>query len=194
MPIKNKDGTPYKLNQPNPLGATQSWFSNVIYHNFDKFKQITSVLEVEEPIVEKQVVVKEPVLEAQPIIEIKKLEEKKIEEKPVVKTQPKNVLIMHGLPSIITEKKDDFYNETQTFVNYGAKILFECMPIENSDFEFKFWSPQPLPIKSIVYPKNYKDGSKFEDFRWWKVNNLENYKNGHIITCIISDYHPDFSD
>jgi len=70
---------------------------------------------------------------------------------------------------------------------YGTKFVFDGADVEQSDFQYMFWSQQQLTTGSIVYPKTMHK-------RWWRVEQQSPYERGGFLTlCNISTICPDFS-
>ena len=190
MTLKNKDGTPYKLNDPKPLPKNQDIFdwSETELHNLNWANK------------------REPQIKPQPLRDVKK-EQDPIKEKIVEKKQepireiPKekqklelnNVISGFCMPKVIKTNKDNLYGEETTKVTYGDKISFECILIERNDLFMQFWVKQNIQKDSIVYLSRYQDGSKFAEYRWWKVTESEDKSGGYLMKAVISDIHPDFT-
>ncbi len=212
--LKNKDGTVYKLRTPNYLAKEQiMWGKNepLTMHNFDKWldNQSLSIQEksvVPEPIIIPKEEVSSPLSEKDLLASEKQVEEvmpalantsvpqepPKIEQKSI-KIKEKNICIMHCLPAIIEEHKDELYDEVKRTMRYGEKFTFEAVVIQRSDLVMSFWTNIKLEERTIIYPKVYKDGTKFGDFRWWQISSMQEKSQGYLYETIVADYQPDFS-
>jgi len=129
------------------------------------------------------------------------------EEKPVF-TVPrlKNKVLMHCLPAHTVSRQTSFYEETFFRIKYGEKFIFEAVLIDGSDLEIVFWSTDPdqrVTNHSVVYPfswvvwhEYYKKENRvpFDEYRWWKVVEIEEKDGGWLYKASISDFQPDFSD
>lgn len=220
MAIKNKDGTVYKLQEPNPLTKDQEWDlleSDFVFHNFDwasetiandssssglnsdfnvKDSVISDFPEIEikvDPKPEPEVVLKDP----EPEVVLKDPEplnpEPKIESNPKTKAKLKNVVLMHCSPAEIRERQDELYGDNYKSIQYGEKFTFEAVVVERNDLYMRFWTNIKLSEGSVVFPSKYRDGVKFGEHRWWRVNQLVEKSGGHLTQAVVSDYHPDFA-
>ena len=193
--IKKKDGTVYRLNSPNPLVSDQEFWAEkdeFIIHNFDWDKTLTELgdflpsFPLQKPEPEEPKII-EPEVEPEVIDpEVKEPEE----EKPLYL---KNVVVIHCQPVIIKEHKDDLYDESYKKNQYGEKFTFEGIIIQREDFMILFWTNIELTKNSILYPSKYRDGVKFGDYRWWKVNDMREKSGGFVVQAVVSDYQPDFT-
>lgn len=179
MVIKNKDGTIYKLSGPNPLMKEQN-IENVpfLVHNFGQ-----------EEITEKDKNIDIPILTPKTSQEKPKLEPK-IEPKVELKSEPTvpkiNYTQFACSPVIMRKRSDEFYNETYSTIEYLEPIIFNGVVLDQSDFEFKFWSEQELTIGSILYPKT-------QEKRWWKIKSQQVEQKGWTYLCDISSQQPGFN-
>jgi hypothetical protein len=197
MPIRNKDGTEYRLKSPNPLVKQQErWGDNIVLHNLkwesvmlpdesDLIPLVSDLKPKQEKIEETLPVQKE----IKPEI-IPPKQEVKPEEKSSINT--KNIILMHCLPAAEKVIKDELYGDIKTKIQYGDKFIIEGLVVEQNDLTFKFWTIIDLGKKSILYPYKWKNGPSVGDFRWWQVTSTEIKANGFLINCIISTYQPHF--
>ena len=190
MVLRNKDGSIYKVNGPNPLVKDQNW-DEFVLHNWkwdfseaekltksEKLKYIPPPVEPvpEEPEEEKvdipeeeKVDIPEPVEPKQEVIPI--MSSLKGEARLL-----KNIVLVHCLPP------------------KGLKFTFEAVIVQRESFHIVFWAPIKLEMGSVIYPSVYVDGNRsLGDYQWWKVNRMEPKKDGFLMSAIISDLQPDFS-
>lgn len=218
MVIKNKDGTVYKLQEPNPLTKEQEWDlleSDLVFHNFDWASEtiendassstLNSDFNVKDKVVSDFPEIKvepkpepKPEPEPEPEIVLKQPEplkpaEPKVESSPETKAKLKNVVLMHCSPAQIRERQDDLYGDTYKSIQYGEKFTFEAVVVERNDLYMRFWTNIELSEGSVVFPSKYRDGVKFGEHRWWRVNQLVEKSGGYLTQAVVSDYHPDFS-
>ena len=201
--IKKKDGTVYRLNSPNPLVSDQEFWSEkdkFIIHNFDWEKTLTELGDFMPsfPLQKPSTEVIEPETEVKPIEpEVEPIEpEPETDSEVDTKEKPlylKNVVVIHCQPVITREHKDDLYDESYTKTQYGEKFTFEGIIIQREDFMILFWTNVELTKNSILYPSKYRDGVKFGDYRWWKVNDMREKSGGYVVQAVVSDYQPDFT-
>ena len=212
MALRNKDGTPYRTSNPNPLTQQQVQNGNLIFHNFTweglaapDTRRITPVLPKKEILPSPPVVI--------PVVSAPKPEPKlepKPEPKPVIeKIKPANTVVVYCLP--LTEwrqKEDALYGDSYKTPVYGAKFSFEAVITERADLAISLWTPATMKSQqgtvnttdfiktgSIVFPSLYAvDGSKVRDHRWWKVQRIVAYGEGAIITAVATDVQPSFTD
>ena len=198
--IKNKDGTVYRLNTPNPLVSDQEFWAEkdkFIVHNFNWDKVLTELGDFLPSFPLQKPDLLEPKVkpELEPEIEELEIEEEEVEEEPK-KEEPlylKNVVVIHCQPAIVKEHKDELYDESYTKTQYGEKFTFEGIMIQREDFMILFWTNLKLTKNSILYPSKYRDGVKFGDYRWWKVNDMREKSGGFVVQAVVSDYQPDFT-
>lgn len=121
----------------------------------------------------------------------------KIPETPKVKDAflEERVVIFHCLPATIENQKDNLYGDSYQKVVYGDKFKFEGVMIKEDEYFCSFWAKvDKLNVGSIVYPSMYRNGRKYNAFRWWKVMQSEEKNGGFIASCTISDHQPHFAD
>jgi hypothetical protein len=213
MVIKNKDGSVYKLQGPNPLMEDQSFWNdleNFTLHNTEWKKtifgddgeliprnndfQVDVASPVAEPDLEKpKSNPPEVVLPPMPDTPVETIKEVKNEPKEIPKDDNKlpvikNKVIIHCLPASTKEHFDDFYGEHYNKISYGDKFSFEAVIVENEDLAMTFWTTtDKVTPASVVYPQV---GEK----RWWRVQTKIEKSGGYLIYAIISDIQPDFSN
>lgn len=189
MTIKNKDGSDYRLTQPNPLSQKQDFSEEeIVLHNF-AWKRTVSDTNSEKTCFDKP--------KTKPEEKVFDTVTEFFSPQPTpLKTERKidNVVVMHCLPIVLTTRKDELYGETYNTETFGDKFTFESVIVEREDLEMVFWTNIDLSKGSIVYPARYKDGVKFGDYRWWKVSQKEEKSNGFLVKSVLSDVHPDFSE
>lgn len=222
MTLKNKDGTVYQLNHPNPLSQEQDLWemdeSKYVLHNCQWLPDMIANDENIHPLrsdfhVPKQtVVVEEPVrpikeadlgfekprqidIPTPPIVE--KQETLPEPEKPSIPDSVlKNSVIFWCLPRLTESQTDDLYGETYGVEQYGKKFTFEAIMLEKSDMGIRFWTNVKQVSKgSIVYPSRYTyRNEEYKDYRWWKVRDFTPKSKGLVVSAVISEITPDFSD
>lgn len=201
MVIKNKDGTAYRLQSPNPLSKNQEdWgFGDEQYvlHNChweDEIADGPPVLVAPKLTIVDKFVEEQVTIEPQPASEP---EEEPLPESTIKDKLPegmlKNMVIMHCLPVILESQKDDFYDEERVIKRFGKKFTIEAVIIKREDYQMLFWTTIDLEKGSIVYPSKYVSQVKYSEYRWWEVNEKEPKANGHLISSIPSKEQPDFS-
>lgn len=200
MALKNKDGSTYKLQKPNPVMKEQVLWANekFVLHNMkwtgeiseDKteLSPIHSDLIVQDNFVEELKETKEEPKEEDPVFErkvvtapdVKRIEEEK---KPDI-----NKIFVHCLPAIIRTKTDELYGDTYQTIQYEKPISFEAVVITETDLVYEIWTDTNLiNAGSVLFPKT---GNK----RWWRVKKKQQKANGWIIECTLSDYQPSFDN
>lgn len=216
MVIKNKDGSTYRLNGPNPLMTEQDLWAGFSIHNMD-FKEDTitnnnketprnkNKINIGKTLVENHTEQKREVIsiQTQPeVVESKDTEinhttepEPSAQESETIE-KPKSVnqklleykrTVMHCLQADAQEKFDDLYGERSIKVKYTNKFNFESIMILEDDMQLVFWTHLEKVTKhSIVYPMN-------REKRWWKVTSVKTAPEGYFINCMPSQYHPNFA-
>lgn len=225
MTIKKKDGNVYVLEGPNKLTKNQEKIdlSKCVFHNFDwqeiihnsknnnnsKIKIDKKQEDIENKLEKNKKSKDDLALERPPEnFEEKSFEEnEEIEESeeinfPILKVK----VLMHCLPVVIKNYKDNLYGENWQKINYGKKFIFPSVVISNSDLHIEFWTSDPknkIIEKSIIYPFSYEiynqntnsyDRVPYDEYRWWKVTSKEEKEGGYLIKAVPSEDHPDFSD
>jgi len=208
MAIKNKDGSTYKINGPNPLMREQDIWENFNIHNMQFSEDVIqntnkqtspkkSKITLGKTITEKEADSKKEVVSIQskptPVEQPK--EEPKTEINDVEKPTSINEklanykkTVMHCMQANAQEKFDDLYNERTVKVSYVGKFNFEAIIIQEDDMQLVFWTHLDKITKhSIVYPMN-------REKRWWKVTGTKNAPEGFFINCMPSQYHPNFDE
>lgn len=185
MALKNKDGTEYKLNKPNPIMIDQTIWEKekLILHN--KIGKLVVLPDKTERVVfDHQTIMKTKELlekSAEPVI-VKQLEE------PEVGNNEDDKVQIWCLPASYKKYKDSLYGEEYKKINYGSKFLFEAISIEQDDLSFIIWTnTKAVTEGSILFPRTY-------DKRWWRVQSIREENGGYTIAAMISDYQPKFSD
>jgi hypothetical protein len=180
MTIKNKDGTPFRLQSPNPLTKEQVHEEDWILHNFNWEPIPTDEKEIAPPTPPSLGVVESPPIpepeppKPEPIPVLNRAEEQS--------RNLKNIVIFHCLP-------------TDTTGAYLPKFDFEGIFVLQEDLETGFWTNISINPGSIVYPSRLAENNKkFQDYRWWKVDRCIPKGKGFLIHAIISDVCPDFTD
>ncbi len=176
MAIKNKDGSIFRLNKPNPAMNQQDLWddgSQYILHNFTQEEFILHNFDKQEK-------------EYQPIDEIE-VEEIKVQIKETVipkKDSPKNIITLYCMPAITNNANDPLYNEKKVSIVYGPQYTFEAIITISSDLVWQIWSVKDSPKNSIIFHPETK--------RWWKVENSFKEDNGYYMGCKPSTIQPSF--
>lgn len=216
MTIKKKDGNVYVLEGPNKLTKNQEKIdlSKCLFHNFiwqeivygstKTFQKAPVQIVQEKKIIEKDL----EKFDSEDFVfeeEKKDNNELEVENKkfPILKVK----VLMHCLPVVMKNHKDNFYGENWQTISYGKKFIMPSVIISNNDLQLEFWTSDPenkILEKSIVYPFSYEvynentssyDRVPFDEYRWWKIVNKETKETGgYLFTAVPSEDHPDFSD
>jgi hypothetical protein len=192
------------LTRPNPLIINQdrwdkskvtvyniSWRQVVINPDAkldeDDRKILEEIRHEPQVIVEQKVAVKEVVTSPEiPIVKNEKPKDKFLED---------HVIVFHCLPAIIRQHTDSLYGDSYQKIDYGDKFKFEGVVIKQDEYFLAFWTNlEKLENNSIVYPSMYRNGAKYNQFRWWKTMQTEPKNGGLIVSCTISDHQPHFAD
>ena len=210
IPITRRDGTVYRLRAPNPLGATQSsWNSDVEKINF-KWTPIVVPDDGEFVPIQSDFRVSDKILELSPVTVVEEPEELPPPEPekpspPVQSTEREsvrpylsNTVHMHCLPVEVTSHSDDLYGDQFQRNSYGQKFIFEAIMVSMGDLAMEFWTDTDrVAEKSIVYPFRRRTAKgKYESlqqYRWWKVTDIEEKSTGYLMRAVASDIQPDFS-
>jgi hypothetical protein len=216
MPIKNRDGTEYKLQGPNKIMKDQTFWNkdSIVLLNFGEWKetvfkdqQVTTAKVLDEFMnrlspnevtfnPEKQEVkpVEKPVekvvqLPPPPPPVVKPRVE--IEEIPVITKNEKVELHKRTYwcqPMFMKKHVDALYGDESYQPTFGRKFQFEAVPMENNTLQFIFWTQTQLEKGSIVF-----EGGVEHTSDWWQVQKSEEDSGGYIVTTIVSDMNPAFS-
>jgi len=219
MALKNKDGTVYQLNRPNPITKEQDFWetdeSKYVLHNCDWTPDMVAGEEAARPlksdfhVPDEVAVAEEPARKAEPVFEIPQqmdIPSPPVESKPPVQEEPKkrsipdsvlkNSMIFWCLPHTSEIKTDGLYEESYGVGRFGKKFTFEGVMVERGDLAIRFWTTVKQVTKgSIVYPSRYTHrNEECKDYRWWKVQGVMPKSTGWLIYAVLSDITPDFSD
>lgn len=182
MPIKNIDGSIYRLNSPNPVMSNQDFWNNgskFILHNFNYSDEVI-LHNFEEPEVK-------PKFQSLEDIEVQEIEVP-IKETPIAKKprKRKNIIMIYCMPAIINETYDSLYDENRVSVSYGQQFTLEAIVTKLSDIQINLWTTTEKAVRgSIIYMP--------ENLRWWKVDKLSNKDEGYVLECIPSNLQPSFA-
>ena len=211
MPLKNKDGTPYRvMTEPNPLVKDQeSWRGDVVYHNFEPKTPDTTedkhqILPVQTDLKITETPVLEPPPEPAPLDEHKSEPPDEHKSEPLPEPVPEPIPEVMPAPVVPSEEPSEFLirNSITTWClpaldtgKWGEKFTFECVFIEEESFTLKIWTTVGnIGKESIIYPSRYTHTQKsLESYRWWRVTNLTPMYNGQMIEAIPSNQCPDFA-
>jgi hypothetical protein len=213
MVLKNSDGSIYQTFAPNPLSKEQQWIreENLIFHNWI-WPTITiprqkparkTIKKSQEVIVQKQVTT-QPIKQAIPMEPDP--EPEPIEELVEEISKFQNGVMIHCLPVSYEMRSDELYGDRYKVESYGTKFMFEAVIMERGDLAMSIWTSETFDTPngtvntkkyiqpgSILFPTRYADGRRLGDHRWWKVQKLEAYDKGILITSVITDVHPSFT-
>jgi hypothetical protein len=200
MPIKNPDGSIYKLHGPNKLMEGQDHWekSKLTLHNFDW----------------KPVVFDDPAHPGRPapipmgppptLEEIPQEPEEEVPEAVEAPPEPPEPTMVyhkpkahesdfvglgcHCLPATLDAEYDALYGSRKKTIQYGVPFITKIMPIMLGDVLAAFDTDDDrVTTGSILYPKTYEK-------RWWRVSSVGEHKIGvFTLYCEISDQQPYFS-
>ena len=202
MPLKNKDGTPYKLSGPNPVLSDMALWakkeklilhniggklvsheeSQVIYRNSEP--EIVEAL----PTPSQQPVKAEPTPDPMDTVEIEA-------EIPILDSldgdpamQVEGKVQVWCQPAYFRQYKDDLTGETYSRPRYGEKFLFEAVIEDMGDMHLVLYTTtDAITEGSVIFPRTH-------DKRWWRVVETKKGDDGLIrIYGGFTDFHPDFS-
>ncbi len=214
MTIKKKDGSIYRLQGPNPLAKDQNLWDDeddLVLHNMDwndvelpkeeEVKKFNSSFEVNDT-GDDVAVIDEPIVEPtkKETEEIPVIPEVKKDARPRNKMQ--NVVDIWCLPAEIREYHDPLYDQVTKTIQYGDKIMFEGIVVNNDGFTMTFWTNIEIPKKgSIIYVSRNSVGDSYLEKRWWKVERMIDsteedrlkQSGGLLFYCVPSSFTPDFT-
>lgn len=207
MPIMRPDGTPYRLQHPNPIAMSQArWdMSEITFHNFDFIAD--SATEVRQSVAQpkpqpKPTTPPQEVAKRQPLPPIENLLTTELEPEvapaapQLSKRAPRNdEVISWCLPAHYEEKVDEFYGTRHNALVYGKQFLFPAIVAAMNDLSFQFWTTDPerkITEKSVVYPREFANGKPVKQYRWWQVIRIQEHQNGYLYTATPSTYTPTF--
>ena len=103
---------------------------------------------------------------------------------PKLEKMPRNII--NCLLAKIEEKVDRLYEDKTFKIRYSKEVSFEAVILDESDFQFVFWTHlDDITRKSVVYPMN-------RDKRWWKIDEIKKSPEGIFCSCTPSDIQPTF--
>lgn len=170
MALKNKDGTVYKLNRPNPISQKQDFWemdeSKFVLHNCQWTPEMVANDENISPlksnfhVSEQTAIVEGPMRTAEEEVAVfEKPKQMDIPTPPIAKkqdtlpeSQPKpkqpsipdsvliNSVIFWCLPRSTETQTDDLYGDTYGVERYGKKFTFEGIMLEKGDMGIRFWT------------------------------------------------------
>jgi hypothetical protein len=177
MPLKNKDGTVYKLKGPNPLMESQKLWTDYTAHNLKFTKEIvaseipkTKIIEKKDDFISELEATK-PVVTPPP--------------SPIIPEKAIETTYIHCFPAIVKESVHPIYGETYKTIQYIEPFSFEGVIINQQDLFIEVWTTAEITENSVLYPKN-------ESKRWWKVQKKMEKAQGWLLTGIPSDIKPVF--
>lgn len=188
MPIKNKDGTVFKLRGPNPLMKEQNLWdaTQFVLHNM-KFKFVVAMTDtIVTPMATDFKIRDEPSVEKQPEPEIVETVEPRI----IQGKRPEEDIKLttcHCLPANINDVEDSIYGDRKrVFVYEQLSFIFEMVIVDQTDLDLRMWTTlSHIGPGSIIYPQN-------SDRRWWRIQSRQVIKGGWLYDCVLSDYQPAF--
>ena len=161
---------------------------------------------IEKPIAVEEIIEKPIAVEKIQIPEIETTKKEELEVVEVNFPKIKYKVLMHCLPAIKNNYKDDFYGDSWYKITYGKKFIFPCIITESLDLNLEFWTSDPneqIKENSIIFPFCYEvynennqsyDRVPYDEHRWWKIINKETKTGGWLMKAIPSQENPDFSD
>jgi len=203
MTLKNKNGSLYQLNKPNPLSTEQELWEleqqNYTLHNCEwenaNIPQGTT-----------QEIIKIP---TKPDPPPKPIEPVIIEDlpppPPIATPEPKKLQIPDSVrnkmvmfwcvPVTVKKVQDNLYGDTYNKTVFGEKFSFEGVVLEKQDLSMTFWTTVSQVVQgSIVFPSKYVNvNENYDDYRWWKVQSIKEKSPGMIMYCVTSEITPDFT-
>lgn len=198
MALKNKDGSVYRLDGPNPTMKTQETWNEFEIHNMkwdeEKSKDLNQILPIQSDLDVKDSFLS--ALDEAKVENVQISEEFKIERKSVIEPDLNKEKIkeksdiektyIYCLPAFLKTRRDDLYDESYVTIQYGDPTSFEGVILLQEDLYIKIWTDiDKIDKGSILYPKTgYK--------RWWRVQDREEKKGGWIIIATPSDFQPSF--
>lgn len=202
MPIKNLDGSVYKLQGVNPITKNQNQWKNFVLHNckwVDRPKDTPPA--AAGGVSYHNLTCTKVKTEAASEVDILKIKKAmNIQDQPTkVQEQPKTVsignnfgksiIIMHCLPAVF--HVDTLYGEKR--LKYAEKFTFESIIVEVQELNMRFWTNIDIEAKSVVFPWKFKTGELVKEHSWWKILSRIEKSGGFIYKTIISDIQPDFT-
>jgi hypothetical protein len=192
MPIKKKDGSYFRLSQPNPVMLKQDLWGQekLILHNF-RFNEVVSYQytnmddnEPEPTYVDLEDISLEEIsvpIRETPIIELPKKKEKK---QSSIKKE--DISFFYCMPAVITETFDPLYGETKSSISYGSQFTFEGVMVLSSDLACQVWTNlTKIERGSILYVPSER--------RWWSVDRVTYRDGGLLMDCSPSGLQPAFT-
>lgn len=207
MTLMNKDGKPYRtFSAPNPLVAEQITVDKqeLVFHNFKQKTTVEEIPDLPKPI--KSEIPKPQTAAVDDFLSLLKTEAKNLKATPPPELpkppKPKDVMEGEGVvvvfcqPATIRETTDDLYGETRRTIKYGEKFDFDALIADMSDLEICLFTRQKIDIGSVVYPSRYKfktDEGGLQLLRWWRIGQIQPYKDGFLLYGNITNHNVDFS-
>lgn len=172
MPIKNKDGTPYRIQGINPLMKGQDRWEN---------EEGWKVHYVEPEVI----IIKDPKRMAP---------EGYMEEEPLPAIIGVGVIsnkeIIYCLPLVMNVEEDPLYGQKSYVSSWGDKFSFEAIKIEYNGMSISFFARMPEE-----YMDKLTRGSiilVFRERQWWKIEETERSEDGIKIYCVPTELKPSF--
>lgn len=223
MVIKNKDGSVYKINQPNPIMMQQERWDSFTCHNMDFAKDVVeSDLKVVKPqtklkLGKEETIKKEVSVEIQspPKKEITQEEQKKddfvipdFEKKDNINTPPPTE---HPDPEVLRPKSIN--DKLKLF----KKDVMHCMLAQTKETTDPLYEEKKIKItyvRSFTFEniiikeddmqlvfwshlefltKNSVVYPKNNTRRWWKINSIQAAQEGSFFTCTPTNIQPSFN-
>jgi len=191
MALYDKDGNVYKLAGYGVKPISNDKWDVVKLHNIDNHDEVVAEdLTLNPDNYKGSVSLPEAVMEdievAPPIEKVEKPVENELD--AFIKH---NKVIIWCLPAKSVTTEDPLYGSKTTRVVYEDKFKFEGVVINQDDLEFQVWTNQTIGIASVLFPVAKK--AEDRDSRWWRVISTEEQNGGVILSCMPSDYCPDFT-
>lgn len=196
MPLKNPDGTEYRLHRPNPLMTGQNldgdWFQ---VHNLSGFSTAEEVVRYQPapppppPPATKPPVTPPPPPPPPPMPEPEPEPAPLPPPPPPPPPAPKPSVgqqMYYCLPVTMSSYRDELYDEVRTRVGYGEKFGFLGTTVNADETRYTIRTTVMVSNGSIIFSK--------DDRRWWRVvRTLMRDADGYDVTCMPSDEKPDFT-
>lgn len=216
MVIKNKNGSEYKVRQPNPIMKNQEVWNDFVLHNMDFDGNVVENAEQKTKSNKKKLVLgSEKTIKTNdiPVVlpPVKKIEQddgfiipdfSKPENEPEPTPQPKDEIlrpksinqkllnykkdVMYCMLAETKENFDPLYSEKSVKISYIKSLIFENIIISQSDIELIFWSHLDFLTKNSVVYP------KDEHHRWWKIDVIRSAPDGKFFQCVPTTIQPSF--
>jgi len=216
MVIKNKNGTEYKVKQPNPIMKEQEVWSDFTLHNMEFDKDLVAneqnAPKLQKPKlklgIEKTLKKEKEIPLPTPEVQIEENDDfvipdfNKEENAPDPTPVPKDDIlrpskinqkllqykkdVMYCMLAETKENFDPLYSEKTVKINYVRTFTFENIILEQNDIQLIFWSHLDFLTKNSIVYP------RDENHRWWKINSIRNAPDGRFFVCVPTSIQPSF--